>query len=181
MCAIIKVSVSSERILIYNTMEQLQNNIDTQLPDNVSVFSFCADARTQKTTKYSMSISCVQTAVVETQCVAAIPDDILSMIDFFVGASDCDTQASNAGSKLLMNDVSTQNPQTRSEGVDLLRLTHSHNLISLRKRKINKMHNKMRKANVHAAHVAAPSITFSGAERALSRFGRANCAQWMHE
>ena len=160
-------------------MEQLQNNYETQACDSISVFSFCADTRTQQSNKHSIATARTQEYVdsaAEPQGTPTLPEDVLSMIDFFVGASDYDAQTSNADSS---------QPQAHSghisEGVDLLQLKLSRNLVNLRKHKINKLCSKMSRVKVASERKAGVASAFLGLERAVGRFSGENFVHWFRK
>lgn len=171
-------------------MNSNKENVELHNSDNISVFSFCVDNKTTKSGKRSLLHS-VTTAsntnslsnAKSSPCsdFSIVPDDILSMIDFFIGARDCDTQTASNSSLLSGNgntncsmDSDLKEVNNVSRGIDLSDYKKT-NLLNLRKRKIQKRPNNVQVRNKERADLTS---AFSGLEKAIGRFGGEGFAAW---
>lgn len=136
---------------IYNAKEE------SDAIDEMSVFSFCADSKSQVDKK-----SCIASLITDSNSHHGLmfqsnyeksgsctldSDEILSMFDFFVNAKDEDSQTergisllSNTGEGDSYRVMNIKAGRDVSAGIDLIELKKARNLMSLRYRKaIRKM------------------------------------------
>lgn len=196
-----KLSIRSRNKLIlslmhiYNHMDNFKGNVEPHNCDNISVFSFCIDTKTTKSGKsshhHSMTTTSNNNSVNSPKIpspivdLSAMPDDILSMIDFFIGARDYDSQTTG-NSSLLSNDMdATQTTYVGvtgvghiSKGVDLTDFKGTKNLSALRKHKI---HKKSSGSKALLENRTQLKSAFLGLERAFGKFGGDRFTEWFRD
>lgn len=176
-------------------MDNHRDNVELNNCDNRSVFSFCIDAKTTKSGKsshlHSMTTTSNNNSVNSPKApspiadLSAVPDDILSMIDFFIGARDCDTQTTG-NSSLLSNDMDASRTSHAnaisathvSRGVDLTDYRGKKNLCTIRRHRI---HKKSSGSKALLDNRTQLKSAFLGLERAFGKFGGDKFTQWFRD